>query len=95
MEYDANPGEGDEDYVRYYYNKDYQVLTETDENDTELRSFLYGNGLDEALVMMDPNGADYFYLKGKWGHSLFGSHPATAELQDHAVGFHALNSCRL
>ncbi|MCP4580217.1 MAG: RHS repeat protein, partial [candidate division Zixibacteria bacterium] len=53
----------DDDYIRYYYNKDYQVLTETDEDDAELRSFVYGRGLDEVLLMMDPNGTDYYYLK--------------------------------
>ncbi|MCP4708226.1 MAG: hypothetical protein GY869_06350, partial [Planctomycetes bacterium] len=41
----------DDDYIRYYYNKDYQVLTETDEDDAELRTFIYGRGLDEVLVM--------------------------------------------
>ncbi|MCP4711149.1 MAG: RHS repeat protein, partial [Planctomycetes bacterium] len=41
----------DDDYIRYYYNKDYQVLSETDEDDAELRTFIYGRGLDEVLVM--------------------------------------------
>ena len=27
----------DDDYIRYYYNKDYQVLSETDEDDAELQ----------------------------------------------------------
>ena len=40
----------DDDYVRYYYNKDYQVLLETDDEDAELRTFVYGRGLDEVLV---------------------------------------------
>ncbi|MCP4707885.1 MAG: RHS repeat-associated core domain-containing protein, partial [Planctomycetes bacterium] len=52
----------DDDYIRYYYNKDYQVLSETDEDDAELRSFVYGRGLDEVLLMLDPNGTDYYYL---------------------------------
>ena len=40
----------DDDYIRYYYNKDYQVLLETDDEDAELRTFVYGRGLDEVLV---------------------------------------------
>ena len=39
-----------EDYVRYYYNQDWQVLMETDEYDSALRTFIYGRGLDEVLV---------------------------------------------
>ena len=27
----------DDDYIRYYYNNDWQVLLETDENDAELQ----------------------------------------------------------
>ena len=53
----------DDDYIRYYYNKDYQVLLETDENDTELRTFVYGRGLDEVLLMTDADsGDDDYYL---------------------------------
>ena len=48
--------------MQYYYNKDYQVLLETDDEDAELRTFIYGRGLDEVLVMADPNGTDYYYL---------------------------------
>jgi len=52
-----------EDYVRYYYNKDWQVLMETDEYDSALRTFIYGRGLDEVLVMNDADsGDDYFYI---------------------------------
>ena len=38
------------------------MLLETDENDAELRTFVYGRGLDEVLMMADPNGTDYYYL---------------------------------
>ena len=60
---DANPGLGEEDYVQYCYNKDYQVLTETNEDGYVLRNFIFGRGLDEVLVMTDPNlGEDYYYI---------------------------------
>ncbi len=53
----------DDVYVRYYYNKDYQVLSETDEDDAELRTFIYGRGLDEVLVMTDAGTSDdYYYI---------------------------------
>ena len=48
--------------TQYYYNDNWQVLTETDEEGYELRSFVYGNYIDEVLVMIDPNVAeDYYY----------------------------------
>ena len=48
--------------TRYYYNNNWQVLTETDEEGYELRSFIYGNYIDEVLVMIDPNvSEDYYY----------------------------------
>ncbi len=53
----------EQEYTRYYYNKDYQVLLETDEDDVELRTFVYGRGLDEVLVMTDAGTSDdYYYL---------------------------------
>ena len=39
------------------------MLSETDENGTVLRTFVYGNGLDEVLMMTDADtGADYYYV---------------------------------
>ena len=62
QKYDAVSAMG-EDYVRYYYNQDWQVLMETDEYDSALRTFIYGRGLDEVLVMNDADsGDDYFYI---------------------------------
>ena len=48
--------------TRYYYNDKWQVLKETDEEGYGLRWYLYGNYIDEVLVMVDPNvAADYYY----------------------------------
>jgi len=47
----------------YYYNNNWQVLTETDDNDYTLRSFIYGNYIDEVLTMIDHTNddAEYYY----------------------------------
>ena len=50
--------------VRYYYNDNWQVLCEKDENAVSLRWFVYGNYIDEVLVMIVPDGQssdEYFY----------------------------------
>ena len=48
--------------TRYYYNEQWQVLKETDEEGYGLRWYIYGNYIDEVLVMVDPNvAADYYY----------------------------------
>ena len=49
--------------TRYYYNHNWQVLTETDENNTTLRSYIYGNYIDEVLVMVVEGtpDVDYYY----------------------------------
>jgi len=44
-----------------YYNN-WQMLTETDENGAAQRWFIYGNYIDEVLVMVAPNEPnDYYY----------------------------------
>jgi len=48
--------------TRYYYNHDWQVLKETDDNNNALRWYVYGNYIDEVLVMVAPNEPnDYYY----------------------------------
>ncbi|MFC1782657.1 RHS repeat domain-containing protein [Planctomycetota bacterium] len=48
--------------TRYYHNHDWQVLAEYDDDGYHLRSYIYGNYIDEVLVMVDPNAAeDYYY----------------------------------
>ena len=37
--------------VRYYHNNNWQVLTETDESNNTLRWYVYGNYIDEPLMM--------------------------------------------
>ncbi len=38
-------------------------MSETDENDTVLRNYIYGRKLDEVLVMTDVSASDdYYYL---------------------------------
>jgi len=36
----------------YYYNGNWQVLAESDANGTTQRWFVYGNYIDEALMMV-------------------------------------------
>jgi len=48
--------------IRYYYNDNWQVLTETDGNGDTQRRYIYGNYIDEVLVMVAPNEPnDYYY----------------------------------
>ena len=48
--------------TRYYYNDNWQVLKETDDNNNALRWYVYGNYIDEVLVMVAPNEQnDYYY----------------------------------
>jgi len=62
--YDA---EADET-VRYYHNNNWQVLTETDESNNTLRWYVYGNYIDEPLMMhvedVDQSyRGDYYYVQ--------------------------------
>ena len=41
-----------EETSRFYYDG-WRVLTETNENGTHLRDYVYGNYLDEVLMMID------------------------------------------
>ena len=49
--------------TRYYYNNNWQVLTETDEEGDEQRSYIYGNYIDEVLLMIEHTNddAEYYY----------------------------------
>lgn len=49
--------------TRYYYNNNWQVLTETNGSGVKQRSYIYGNYIDEALVMIDHTDSDveYYY----------------------------------
>jgi len=50
--------------TRYYYNADWQVLCEKDDTGDTQRWFVYGNYIDEALLMVDTTGqsdVDYYY----------------------------------
>ncbi len=54
--------------TRYYHNHNWQVLTETDENDNTLRWFVYGNYIDEPLMMhaediRAADRGDYYYVQ--------------------------------
>jgi len=44
----------------YYYNNNWQVLSETDANNVTQRWFVYGNCIDEVLSM-NADGNDYYY----------------------------------
>ena len=49
--------------TRYYYDG-WRVLTETDENEAVQREYVYGNYLDEVLMMIvddGPNRTDHYY----------------------------------
>ena len=50
--------------TRYYYNADWQVLCEKDDSGDTQRWFVYGNYIDEVLLMVDTTGqsdVDYYY----------------------------------
>ena len=44
----------------YYYNYNWQVLTEYDDSNNLQRKFIYGNYIDEVLLMK-ADGNDYYY----------------------------------
>ncbi len=50
---------------RYYYSKDWQVLADYNSNNVAKGRYLYGNYIDEVLMMTDPNGqgtpVNYYY----------------------------------
>ncbi|MCD4737473.1 MAG: hypothetical protein K8R53_15625 [Bacteroidales bacterium] len=52
----ANPDET----TLYYYNNNWQVLAETDENGTQIRDYVYGNYIDEVLLKTE-DGDDLYY----------------------------------
>jgi len=50
--------------TRYHYNADWQVLCEKDDTGDTQRWFVYGNYIDEVLLMVDTTGqsdVDYYY----------------------------------
>jgi RHS repeat-associated protein len=52
--------------TRYYYNNNWQVLAETDYDstgptETQLRDYIYGNYIDEVLIMTDDSDAKHYY----------------------------------
>jgi len=52
--------------TRYYYNNNWQVLAETDYDstgptETQLRDYIYGNYIDEVLIMTDDSNAEHYY----------------------------------
>lgn len=55
---------GDPDTItKYRYDGD-RVITEYDGNDTLLRKFIYGPGIDEPICMIDVDGeteTNYYY----------------------------------
>jgi hypothetical protein len=51
-----------------YYYDGWRVLRETDGADALQRSYVYGNYLDEVLMMRDvPDGHDYYYAHDHLG----------------------------
>lgn len=49
--------------IRYYYDGQ-RVLLETDDSDNDERAFVYGNYIDEVLIMTDytaQDDPDYYY----------------------------------
>jgi len=52
--------------TRYYYNNNWQVLAETDYDSSgpteiQLRDYIYGNYIDEVLIMTDDSDAEHYY----------------------------------
>jgi len=54
--------------TRYYYNNNWQVLSETDDSNTHLRSYIYGNYIDEVLVKTEDSD-DIFYAHNQFYRS--------------------------
>jgi len=52
----------DSSWTLYYNNPDWQVLCEYDGSGNLQRSFIYGDYIDEVLVMKAADGSDYYYL---------------------------------
>ena len=50
------------DTTLYYYNNNWQVLTETDADGTTQRWFIYGNYIDEVLLIKADSN-DYYYAQ--------------------------------
>jgi hypothetical protein len=49
----------------YYHNYNWQVLAQCDGSNNCLRYFVYGNYIDEPLLMVDVNASpdvDYYYM---------------------------------
>ena len=46
----------------YYYNNNWQILAETDENGTQQRDYIYGNYIDEVLLKTE-DGDDLYYAQ--------------------------------
>jgi len=46
--------------TRYYYNNNWQVLTETNEYGTAQRCYIYGNYIDEVLVKLEDSDEIYY-----------------------------------
>ena len=52
--------------VMYYYNNNWQVVTEADSAGDTARLFVYGNFIDEPVLMVDETGASaqrYYYVQ--------------------------------
>ena len=47
---------------RYYYNNNWQVLSEYDGSGDFQRFFIYGNYIDEVLMTSDSSDNDYYYV---------------------------------
>ena len=47
--------------THYYYNNNWQVLAETNSNNVIQRCFVYGNDIDEVLMMKKCSGANSYY----------------------------------
>ena len=50
----------------YYYNNNWQVVTEADSAGDTARYFVYGNFIDEPVLMVDETGASaqrYYYVQ--------------------------------
>jgi len=45
----------------YYYNNNWQVLSEYDGSNNFQRNYVYGNYIDEVLMMTDSGSNDYYY----------------------------------
>ncbi len=60
------PGEVVDTVTRYYFNDRWQVVMETDEEGATRREFVYGNGIDEPLILIDGMTAGeplYYYVQ--------------------------------